>query len=143
MNRSAVVYAIGSKLIVASSSKTTMGVGLHVDPVVLSLDSSMGDVEVQLAESLRASDRILAHPAQSEWKGSFDPFLKAAGVRSFRSFMQNARMLMVDQDENGVTITPTRNLGAKGGFEELLNEQVALPNNVLAVAEAVLRVLKQ
>lgn len=120
-----------------------MGVGLHVDPIVLPLDSSVDDLEVQLAASLRESDRILAHPAQSEWKGSFDPFLKAAGVRSFRSFMQNARMLMVDQNEDGVTITPTRNLGARGGFEELLSERVALPNNERAVAEAVLGLLRQ
>ena len=115
---------------------------MHVNPIVLPVDASGDRIRAQLSDSLRDSERVLPHPAQSEWKGLFDPFLKAAGVRSFRSFMQAASMLMVEQNDTGMAITPMRNAGPRGGFQEILEERMMLPNDEQAAAEAVLRILR-
>lgn len=139
MDRSAAVYSVNGRLIVASCPKTAMGVRLTMDPIVLRSNAGADSLGSAVTAALEASERVLPHPGPAEWKGSFDPFLQAAGVRSLKSFMASARLVDVDQTPEKVVVTPNRNCGAKDGFEPLLNEAEAIAADPETVAEAVLR----
>ena len=143
MDRAAVVYAVNGRIVIAANPKTTTGLRLHMDPTVLPMKVTAEFLALQLQVKLQRSDHILPHPVQSEWKGSFNLFLKAAGVRSFRAFMTLARLIEVDQNDQEITVTPTRNCGPKEGFEAVQAEAESFSGDMRAVAETVLRHLSQ
>lgn len=140
MEKSVAVYRVNGKLVVAPMVRTTSGLGLEVDPLSLGASPDRKAVEAAIAAALAQSGRVVPHPAQSEWKGSFDPFLKAAGVRSLKAFMATAQSLCIDEKEGALTITPNRNLGAKEGFEPLDADRKTLPD-LSATAQTVLELL--
>ncbi len=119
MRRSAVIYSVNDRLVVAASSRTTAGVGLQHSPSSAALDAEPHELSTLIESVLGHSEEILPHPKQSEWKGSFDPILKASGVRSQKAFMASARCVSIDQKDTAIIVTPHRNLGAREGFEEL------------------------
>ncbi|RST30115.1 hypothetical protein HMF7854_04215 [Sphingomonas ginkgonis] len=142
MDKSVAVYRVNGTVVVAPMVRTTSGLGLEVDPCTLGASPEREAVEAALRSALAQSGRIVPHPSQHEWKGSFDPFLKAAGVRSLTAFMATAQSLHVDEEAGAVVVTPNRNLGAKEGFEPVLTDRQTLPN-LSAAASAVLELLPQ
>ncbi len=136
------VYRVNGTLVVAPMVRTTSGLGLEIDPRTLGAAPNRETVEAALGSALAQSGRIVPHPAQDEWKGYFDPFLKAAGVRSFKSFMATAQSLHIDEMDGAWAVTPNRNLGAKEGFEPIDAERKTVAD-LSAAAKAVLELLPQ
>lgn len=126
--RSAVVYRVNGKVVVGTTVLARSGFGLDVDPQDLGTEPDLGSIAAALARALSQSGRVVPDPAPHEWKGRFAPFLKAAGVRSFRAFMATARLVTVDEQDGTFTVTPSRNLGTKGGFEGVPSEVQVLPD---------------
>jgi hypothetical protein len=91
-----------------------------------------------LSHALAQSGRIVPHPAREDWKRSFHPFLKAAGVRTLTAFMADARQVSIDAAADRLMLTPGRNLGRKGGFEESIDRAVSLRADDLEGAAATL-----
>ena len=99
--------------------------------------------EIQRNARLLRPGRPIAHRNQDEWKGFFQPFLKASEVRSHKAFMKDAQRVSVREREADLKITPHRNLGPKEGFEPTSAEIQILPSKDLTVAaEMVLMALK-
>ena len=140
MGKSVAVYRANGRLLVAPMVRSTNGLGLEIDPKDLGECPDEESVEAAIASALAQSERIVPHPEQSEWKGFFNPFLKAAGVRSYKSFMATARSLSVDEECGVLIVTPNRNLGAKEGFEPIVADRQTLPD-LSATAKAVLELL--
>lgn len=115
MERSAVIYAIGDRLVVGASCRTPAGFRVDVEPRTLSMDASAEEFALALSNALAVSSAPIAPPR--DWKSFFDPFLKAAGVRSHKAFMAATRLVSVDERDGTYTVMPSRNLGAKQGFE--------------------------
>lgn len=128
MTKSAVAYRANGKIVIAPIVRTTSGLSLEIDPIGLGSDPDLGAIVDALAQALIQSDRVVRHPAQHEWKGSFDPFLKAAGVRSLKAFMAAARSVSLEESDWAFVLTPYRNLDPKEGFEPLPNEAATLPD---------------
>lgn len=103
-----------------------MGLALEIEPKALGKSPALHCVAAVLSRALAQSDRVVPHPTQHEWKGSFAPFLKAAGVRSYRAFMDDARSVEIGVVDDELSLTPHRNLGSKGGFELLPDLAVSL-----------------
>lgn len=137
MDRAAVIYVINGRLVVGGNAKTTTGLRLNVDPITLPGDASAPEIGAVVLGRLEQSEVVLPHPAQTEWKGFFDPFLRAGGVRSFKAFMAGAQLIEVDQDGTGFTLTPTRNLGPKDGFEPLAQEALKLTGGASEIGATV------
>lgn len=137
MTKSVAAYLVNGRVLIAPSVRTTSGVGLEIGPQNLATSPDLKEVEVGLATAFGRSEWIVPHPVQSEWKGSFDPFLKAAGVRSLKAFMATAQLIYVDEKDGEWIVTPHRNLGAKEGFEPIEEDRQRLPD-LSAVANAVL-----
>jgi hypothetical protein len=55
-------------------------------------------------------------PSQEQWGSLLRPLLEAAGVASWRTFMNGARDLSVFEDAGVIELLPSINLGPKGGF---------------------------
>lgn len=62
-------------------------------------------------------DYQVTHP--TSWKAIFDPVLKLAGVKTWGTFVKSAKFVEIERDSDGVWFSPTRILGADGGFERI------------------------
>lgn len=138
MNQSAVAFLVNGRLIVAPVVRTTTGLGLQVEPIDLGRSPDEADIVDALDLALERSARVVPHPAQSEWKGFFSPFLKAARVRSYKAFMRDARLVEIEAIGNGLKLTAQRNLDSKIGFEPLPDETALLPREDLKGVAAAL-----
>lgn len=137
MGKSVAVYRVNRRIIVAPVVCTTTRLGMEIDPEVLGECPAWEVVEGAISSAFARSGHIVTHPAQSEWKGFFDPFLKAAGVRSFKAFMGTAQLLYLDDENGSFVVTPNHNLGARKGFEPLIADRQTFPD-LSAAAKAVL-----
>jgi len=140
MVQSAVAYSANGKIIVGPVNRTTMGVGLEVDPrVYLPIVS---DLALGIKHALAMSAKVVEHPSQGEWKGFFKPFLDAAGVRSYAAFMKDAKRVSICIVDGQIKITPQRNLGSRQGFEPVSDAAVLIPlDDEQGAASTVLRFL--
>lgn len=125
MIKRAVAYKRGSRVVICPESETTAGVWIVDSPVVVG-STDMDDLGRQLIEALGASRRQVPHP--TVWSGLFDPVLRAAGVRSYATFMKSALGVGVSLSEADVQLTPFRNLGSKEGFDHIAAKTAALSN---------------
>ncbi|MFZ9396032.1 MAG: hypothetical protein ACO25F_08235 [Erythrobacter sp.] len=126
MVRSAVAYLCHGNLVVAPIVHTTDGVGVEVDPIVIEEIDAVS-VAGALTGALRHSDRIIPHPAQVEWKDIFKPFLKAVGVRSYKSFMASAKRIEIVLDGDWFVLVPQENLGSSKGFAAIPDAEIRFP----------------
>jgi hypothetical protein len=117
MKSAAEVFFRSGVVVVAANSMSTAGVLLTSRPVILLDDSCpdrlLGD-SVRLAMSAFRSG--VPHPSweQMEFdrrKGRVDPVCAAVGARSDAEFARGARYMFVQEDVNGIEITPMRNDG--------------------------------
>ena len=117
MERIAIAYWANKKLVIASLVQTEHGVGLEIDPIKIDHPLEIYQIEDALREAFSGSGRIVRHPRQDEWKGLFDPFLRAAGVRSLKNFMQGAVRLTIRADNERYEVSAYQNLESKEGFK--------------------------
>lgn len=141
MKQSAVSYRVRDKLIIGYLVRTSMGLGLEVDPRPLMMTTPNDDVARAIGEALNASEKVVAHPTQDQWKGFFQPFIKAAGVRSFKAFMADAIRVSIDRRDAQLELKPHRNLGPKIGFEPIPSDVIVLPAEDLVGAVNELKAL--
>jgi len=129
MVKSAVAYRANGTIVIAPVVRTTTGLGLEVEPEALGPTPDQESIARALAHAIAQSDRVVAHPAQHEWKGFFQPFLNATGVRSHKAFMADAQRVSVRLVDDQLKLTPQRNLGNKDGFEPVPDDAVLVPEN--------------
>ena len=139
MERSAVVYAVNDRLIVAPNRRTATGLRVQVNPTAI--DGSAGPTELSGSISAALDASALTAIPPRDWKGVFVPFLQAAGVRNMKVFMASARMVDVDERDGTFEVTPNRNLGPKEGFEPIPSETIRL-SDWDAIAPTVLEKLR-
>jgi hypothetical protein len=65
---------------------------------------------------MKRARQSVPHPSQDQWDSLLRPLLDAAGVSSWRIFMNGARDLSVFDDDGVIELLPSTNLGPKGGF---------------------------
>lgn len=136
MIRSVVAYSVNENVLIAPVVRTTMGVGLEIEPANIGPAPDEESIARALSHALAQSGRIVPHPAQQDWKGSFQPFLDAAGVRSRKAFRTTAKQVSIEAVADQLKLTPTRNLGGRDGFEELPDQAVLLRADDLKAAAA-------
>ncbi|WP_432288796.1 hypothetical protein SLT36_30265 (plasmid) [Aminobacter sp. BA135] len=118
--KAATIYERKGKLYVHSSSKTTAGLWVINAPVLALEMEDIGQVGRSIKECLAASREGVPHPVS--FTNLFDPVLDLAGVKSFGTFVKSAKCVEIEaNDAETVTLIPTRNEGADGGFVPLPN----------------------
>jgi hypothetical protein len=123
-------------------ARTTTGVHVDRDPLSLPLETDVDALVAVLSEALGNSTRMVPHPAQSEWKGGFQPILNVAGVRSYRAFMASAALVGVEDDGVQISVPPYRNLAPKAGFEPTHSaREIVIGDHPRTLAQTVLWLL--
>ncbi|WP_404480480.1 hypothetical protein [Novosphingobium sp. BL-52-GroH] len=117
---------------------------MEVDPIRVNEPTDNVAIRNGLIKALEGSQRIVPHPSQDQWTGFFKPFHDAAGVRSFKAFMKNARCIYIDAADDHIRLTPLRNLGARGGFEEMADAAISMsPGDMDGAAFAIQKLLTE
>lgn len=117
---SAAVYLRGDKIIVNPISQTITGVGIGTEPFeVLDEKVSPTSLGEAVLGALEAARFDIPHPLPNEWSSFAKPLYKAARVRSWAKFVQGAIYCDVTRGVEGFSIEPSRNMGARGGFQPI------------------------
>jgi hypothetical protein len=113
------VYLRSGRLILERVDVTTDGVPIGTDDLlVTSPDIPDAELGGRLLAIIDRAKQGVPHPTQDEWDSMLKPLLDAAGVPSWRTFMNGAKDLSVFQADGAIELFPTTNLGPKGGFGE-------------------------
>lgn len=111
------VYQRPDGYFVVSAERTTDGLWLDVDepPTVIEPSADAARLGTVCGLVLANPRPTVPHPLQSEWtevrRASLDPIIRAAKVRSWRSFLATARLVTVDRSDQQYTVTPMRRRG--------------------------------
>lgn len=134
--KAATIYGRGGKTYVHSSSKTTAGVWVINAPVLVVEGGDPGELGKALRECLAASSEGVPHP--KSFTNLSDPMLNLAGVKSYNTFAKSAKCVEVELHGETVTLIPTRNEGAEGGFVPISGKaQVAVSEDAALGSAAI------
>ena len=136
----ATVYRRRHHLFVHPSSITTDRVWILTGPV-LKLDESSADAQIGSAIrlSFEHSHANVQHP--TNWGGLLAPLLTQAGVKSWGRFIEGASCVIVESEGATVSLIPTENLGAAGGFEHQPTARISLNSEATTDIGAAVRKL--
>jgi hypothetical protein len=91
-------------------------VWILTEPVV-KLDEGCSDGELGEAARAAMSASRTGVPHPQTWAGLLDPLLRLAGVKTWSTFAKSATCAEIEEEGAKVSVIPTRNLGAKEGFQ--------------------------
>jgi hypothetical protein len=64
---------------------------------------------------------------RARWESKVNPIYSLAGVKSWDAFATAAKCVGIALQDNSITFTPYRNLGAKEGFERIKGKDRSCP----------------
>ncbi|MDZ7919290.1 hypothetical protein [Rhodoferax sp.] len=128
--RSANVYQLRDRYFVYPLRKTTAGVWLaSAEFVSMPLSALDNDLGAAVLAALQQSDGVVPHP--TSWTEVANSRLRAAGAKSEKTFMTNARLVAIKSTDL-IELEPHMNGGAKGpqkGFSPVPGCSSTLPTN--------------
>jgi hypothetical protein len=131
MKRSAAAYKSKSGFVFESYSKTTVGVWIGSEPIItFNNDTPVKKLGDTIIRVLSESKTDVPHPKDSaEWKAIETPLLKIFNAKSFSSAMKGVMSCGIEEEGGFLSIKPTRNMGAKGGFVPILGKEINIPSD--------------
>jgi hypothetical protein len=139
--RRADIYLRRGRFIIHASSETTAGLWILAEPVI-GLEEACSDAELvrAISAAIDGSRRGVQHPVV--WDSMFAPVLQLAGVKTWPTFVKGAARIALSQIDRKLTIMPTRNLGAKDGYDDAAAHMLVVDSDdVAAVALAARKAL--
>jgi hypothetical protein len=141
--RKATVNQRRGRIIVERVDTTVDGIPVGTDDIAVFDESiaarELGQAVMGAVGRARAS---IPRIQRDEWAPRLQPLLRAAGVRSWRSFVDGCRDVSVFEVAEGLELMPSINHGAREGFEGLPEEAITVKaDDPMVVGEAVLRAL--
>jgi hypothetical protein len=115
--QSASAYLFGGKVVLSPDDQTTTGLWITGEPVGAYDPADPRALGEGVLQALARSRRGTPHP--TDWKGRFDPVLRAAQAKSRKAFMASARLVLITAEGGETVLEPTENRGGKEGFEGL------------------------
>ena len=119
----AAAYIFQGQIVLAAERETTAGVWISDGPVQVYESTDPMILGQAVLGALAASRRATPHP--TDWKSVANPVPAAAGAKSHKAFMASAKHVTVEAKGSQVIFRPSRNLGAKEGFEPSGVEQTS------------------
>jgi hypothetical protein len=117
-------------------SKTTAGLWVGGEPVSSSDPGYPFELGRAILSALAGSKEGVPHP--SVWDDTSAFFLKFVGAKSFRAFHGSARYVSIELQDDRVTFTPYRNLGARDGYRPIHGKDRTCPANDSELGAALL-----
>ncbi len=114
------------KWLVGSYSQTVDGVWIHQGEYeVLSTETDVAVVAEAILSALGRSRVGVPHP--QDWSGHTRPLLEAAGVPSWRAYVNGTKSISITQEGDSISLTPMINKGAREGFGFQNERTVVVP----------------
>lgn len=131
---------------VVSAEQTTGGLWLYVSepPTVIEPSADAVQLGTVVGSCLAHPRPIVPHPSQNDWtevrRASLAPIMRAAKVRSWRSFLATARLISVDRSDQQYTVTPMQRRGnpSSAFTPDITQEQRLASPSKEALGQAVL-----
>ena len=136
--KAATVYKRADRIFLHASSKTTAGVWIATPPFVnVEAGASMADLGKLAMLALLGSQPQVPHP--TKWSVLLAPLMEQAGVSNWQPLMRMAQCLDLEATDDRINVIPNRNLGAIGGFEQILDKaiQVSLSSSVVEIGSCI------
>lgn len=125
LKKSATVYRRKQALYIHPQSLTTDGVWIVTEPVLkLNETASDADIGSAVRASLDRSHTNVPHP--TNWGEITKILLRGIGVRSWSTFVQGASCVIIESAGEELSVMPTENQGARGGFAHQPENTVTL-----------------
>lgn len=124
--KSAGIYHRKGRYLVHAQASTTEGLLIFSAPT-FTFEDNVEPVELgrAIVVALDAFRPGVRHPRTSaEWKAVLAALLALGGVKTYSTFCRSARCVSIKEESGRVVLTPTRNLGARGGFDPDLANQL-------------------
>jgi hypothetical protein len=128
----ATVYRRKQTLFAHASSLTTDGLWMMTEPV-LKLEEGATDADIgsTVRACLDQSRTNVEHP-KTFGGGLLKPLLMEAGVKSWAKFVEGTSCVVIESHNGRLSIIPTVNLGAVGGFEDQPARSLTINKNAVA-----------
>lgn len=111
------VYLRSGVILVHPHASTTAGVWIVTKPISVLKDIEPISLGKAIVNALNQSEVGIQHP--TDWKQVNNLLPNAIGIKNVSTFYKSAKCIDIELEDGIITITPTRNLGVKEGFEEL------------------------
>lgn len=138
--QAASAFERNGRLLFHPLNQTSAGVWRYAEPVLVSSRNHRDEIASHVRSVLAASQAPVPHEIEwslSEMKNLF----AAAGVRSYKSFAEGAKLVNIHQIGRTVSFVPTANLGKKGGWEDLQAQELKVDASCGDLAGALLAAL--
>lgn len=110
----ATIYLRKSKLLIASSSKTISGFWVAEGPVQVVDEGDAFAIAAALRIAFeRSRSRV---PVPNSFSEPIAPLLEAAGVKSWRSFVKDAKSIGASLFDGTITLTPKQRIDRAGNY---------------------------
>jgi hypothetical protein len=119
------IYERAGSLFIRTMSKAAPGYWIEDGPVTVLRVGDAATDAVGAAVRAAAERSRVGVPAPTDFKVLLEEYRKASGVAP-ATFMKSARSVSVSWND-GASLTPTKNLGAKKGFEPIEASTIRLP----------------
>lgn len=142
MARAIMVYRRGSKAFLVPLARVPSGGHIETEPVrVVDLPSSPHDMGGAVLLALESSGESLPEPSSEQLES---PAQRAAGVKSWRQFIQGAASCDVEKRDSAYVITPLRpERGESFGYEPDKATTIPLEVSPALLGEKLLNILEQ
>ncbi len=139
MKKGASLYQRGSFLFILPNHRTTKGIWVSGVPVMVIEEGAVDAITIasKVREALSASVYDAPQPSQEQYKILFQPVLDAANVKSWATFMKGTRYVDLILADGAITLTPTRNAGAREGFKFTPAENLVVPDRLEDLVAAI------
>ena len=129
-------YEWHGRIILHPDSKTTSGFWIGSEPISSSDPGDPIELGRAILSALGGSKGGVPDP--SIWADLTAPLLKFVGAKSFRAFFGSARSVSIELQDDRVTFTPYRNLGARDGYQPIQGKDRTCPANDSGLGAALL-----
>ena len=136
------VYLKNKILFIVPTATTDRGVGIHYYPIEqLDCERSSLDIGEAILKGLENSLDGVPHP--SNWVEVLKPLFKIVGVKDWKSFNKNSKLVGVFDTGTQFVFEPTKNEGSKKGYVTISNEiiRVDTPLTLEEIGQKVLECL--
>jgi hypothetical protein len=129
-------YEWHGRIFLHPDSRTTTGLWVGSEPNASADPGNAVELGRAILLALSGSKEGVPHP--SIWEDKSAPLRKFAGAKSFRDFFGSARCVSIKLQDDRVTLTPYRNLGARDGYVPIKGKDRTSPPNAPELGAALL-----
>lgn len=121
-------YLRRSRIVVRANGRTRDGFWIETGPAYALVDTA-SDAEIghAIRAALLQSGRDVPVPAN--WKLVLDPLLRAFSIKTWATLVKGCTHCSIEMAVEAISVIPSRNLGARDGFQAMTESSRALATN--------------